>query len=144
MQSLFVYSDGGSSNNPGPAGIGVIIKLKTADENRKTIHQISKYIGKATNNQAEYAALIEALEAVKKLKSEEVKEIKVFLDSELIVNQLNLQYKIKNSKLQPLFLKAHNLAVSLGRVKFIHIPREQNQEADRLVKKAIKSRCTVK
>jgi ribonuclease HI len=134
METFLVYCDGGAINNPGPAGIGVVIK----NEEGKIFKKISEYIGKATNNQAEYRAVIKALEIVKELKSEEVKECKMFLDSELIVNQLNFKYKVKNSELQPLFLKVHNLVVKIGNVRFFHIPREQNKEADKLVRKAIK------
>jgi len=158
-----VYTDGGAINNPGPAGIGVVIKYKTshfAEASRdrfhfakasrdrqisksKTIHQISRYIGEATNNQAEYRAVIEALSWIKSEieKRKTTADIHFFLDSELIANQLNLKYKVKNSELQPLFLKVHNLVVSLGNtstVRFQYIPREQNKEADKLVKKAIK------
>lgn len=134
METFFVYTDGGAINNPGPAGIGIVIKNREG----KIFKKISEYIGEATNNQAEYKAVIKALEIVKELKSEEVKECKMFLDSELIVNQLNFKYKVKNSELQPLFLKVHNLIVKIGNVRFFHIPREQNKEADKLVRKAIK------
>ncbi|MCX6806951.1 MAG: ribonuclease HI family protein [Candidatus Berkelbacteria bacterium] len=134
MKTIFVYSDGGSFNNPGPSGIGVVI----CDSNKVVLKKISEYIGEATNNQAEYQAVIRALEEVRNLKRSEEIECKVLLDSELIVNQLNLKYKIKNTELQPLFLKAHNLSVEIGNVSFVHIPREQNKEADRLVKRAIK------
>jgi len=151
MKIFFIYTDGGAIGNPGPAGIGVVIKSKSQisqpkagpplAENLKTVRRISKYIGRATNNQAEYQALLRGLTEVTKLtKSTEVTEVKIFLDSELIVNQLNHKYKIKNSALQPLFLKVHNLAVALGDVKFEYIPREQNKEADRLVRQAIKTR----
>ena len=143
MKTFFVYTDGGASGNPGPAGIGAVAKLKSknppggeAGEKLKTIFTISQNIGKATNNQAEYKALIKAMQELKKI-SDDKSEYQFFLDSELIVNQMNLKYKIKHPELQPLFLKAHNLATKLSNVKFNYIPREQNREADRLVKKAI-------
>lgn len=136
-EMLFVYTDGGAMNNPGPAGIGVVI----CDSKKRVLKKISRYIGETTNNQAEYQAVIEALRWIDfNLKPKPHTPITFFLDSELIVNQLNHKYKIKNQNLQPLFLKVHNLAVALGNVKFEYIPREQNKEADRLVKKAIKQR----
>jgi len=140
-----IYTDGGAINNPGPAGIGIIIKKRSDTQKAEAILTISEYIGEATNNQAEYRALIRAMQELlcwKNAAEQNQKEVlyRFFLDSELLVNQLNLKYKVKNRELQPLFLSAHNLAVSLGAVRFEHIPREQNQEADKLVKAAIKKR----
>ena len=132
MQTLFVYSDGGAINYPGPAGIGIVI----CDSEGKVLKKISEYIGETTNNQAEYQAVIKALEIA--LSIFKADQVRCFLDSELIVEQLNMRYKVKNHGLQPLFLKAHNLAVEIGDVKFSYIPREQNKEADKLVKTAIK------
>jgi len=137
MKTLFVYSDGGALNNPGPAGLGVVI----TDERGQVLKKISQYIGRATNNQAEYKALILALKTVVELKKQaEWKEaaVRVFLDSELLVRQLNLQYKVKDKALQLLFLEVYNLAVSLKKVSFTHIPREQNRLADQLVKQALR------
>lgn len=133
MKTFFVWTDGGAVGNPGPAAVAFIIK----DETEKTIYQFFKYIGETTNNQAEYQALIAALEKLRTIGINKEDKIKVFLDSELIVNQLNRKYKVKNQGLKPLFLKAYNLAVSLGDVSFQHIFREENKEADKLVKKAI-------
>jgi len=136
MKTLFVYSDGGALNNPGPAGLGVVIM----DEKGQILKKISQYIGRATNNQAEYKALILALKTVAELKKQaewEEAAVRVFLDSELLVRQLNLQYKVKDKALQPLFLEVYNLAVSLKKVSFTHIPREQNRLADQLVKQAL-------
>lgn len=119
-----IFTDGGSRGNPGPSAIGVIIN--------NTKH--SKYIGIATNNQAEYEAVIFALQKAKALK---LKNLEINLDSELIAKQLNRQYKIKNKKLQPLFIKTWNLVLDFESVKFNHIPRQQNKQADKLVNQAL-------
>lgn len=142
MREIYVFCDGGAIKNPGPAAIGMVI----CDSEGRVLKKISKYIGEATNNQAEYQAVIEALSFIKSnLKSRAPREacssrVIVYLDSELIVNQLNHRFKIKNKELAPLFLKVHNLVISLGNVKFEYIPREENKEADKLVKKAINAR----
>lgn len=115
-----IFTDGGARGNPGPSAIGVIIN------NAK----YSKYIGTATNNQAEYQAVIFALEQAKKLK---LQELEINLDSELVCRQLNRQYKIKNKGLQELFLKAHNLIFDFKKVVFKYVPRAQNKLADKLV-----------
>ncbi|TSC95728.1 MAG: ribonuclease H [Parcubacteria group bacterium Athens1014_10] len=128
---LKTYTDGGASGNPGPAGIGVVIR----DQENKIIAEYSKYIGETTNNQAEYQALILALEKAKKM---EAQEIDCYLDSELVVKQLNREYKVKDKDLGLLFIKAWNLSQGFKKINFHHIPREKNKEADALVKKAIK------
>lgn len=132
---LFMFCDGGAIGNPGPAAIGAVVK----DEEGRVLKRISKYIGKTTNNQAEYRAVIEALLWTKSNIKSENADITVFLDSELITNQLNLKYKVKNSQLQSLFLKVYNLTVSFKKVQFKYIPREKNKEADWLVKKILKN-----
>ena len=103
-KKLKIYTDGGARGNPGPAGVGVAI----FDEKENLIKTAKKYLGKATNNQAEYKALILALELAKKLGAEEVD---CFLDSQLIVNQLNRKYKIKDHQLGSLFIKVWNLSL---------------------------------
>lgn len=151
MGKILIYSDGGARGNPGPAGIGVVIKSPAEDGSPKS-EVISKYIGNATNNQAEYRAVIEALKWVKEKhpsnrftatsevvagKVEDL-EIECFLDSQLIVEQLNQRYKIKNEGLKPLFWQIRDLVMALGgKVTFKYIPREQNKEADKLVNQAI-------
>lgn len=132
---LLINTDGGARGNPGPAGIGAIIKYEKKEE------KISKYIGEATNNQAEYRAVIEALGWVKENIKEKDLEIECLLDSELIVEQLNQRYKIKNEGLRPLFWEIRDLIMALGgKVSFRYIPREQNKEADKLVNDAIDKR----
>ena len=124
-----VYTDGGARGNPGPAAIGVVIK-----GNDDKVQEYNKYIGEATNNQAEYQALVLGLEKAKALGA---KIIDCFLDSELVVKQLDRQYKIKNKGLGPFFLKIWNLSQSFEEINFHYIPREENKEADRLVNLAL-------
>lgn len=126
-----IYSDGASSGNPGPAGIGAVVII---DDKKKTI---SEFIGIATNNVAEYTALLRALEMVK---DKGVEEVEIYLDSELIVRQLKGIYKVKNEGLKPLFAKVKKLLEAFGAVEINHVPREMNKEADALSKKAIKSK----
>jgi ribonuclease HI len=130
MEKIIIHSDGGARGNPGPAGIGAILNL----EDGTILAEISLYLGETTNNQAEYRALIAGLEKAKELKAEEVD---CYLDSELVVKQLNREYKVKNAELAPLFLQIHNLSLSFKKIKFIHIRRELNKEADRLANEAM-------
>lgn len=127
-----MYSDGGSRNNPGPAAIGVFVETL----NKK----YGEYIGVKTNNEAEYEALIFGLKKIKQLiGKEKVKkcEIECRLDSELVVNQLNHKYKLKEKHIQEFFIEIWNLMLDFGAVKFIHIPREKNKIADKLVNEAL-------
>ncbi|MCK5332843.1 ribonuclease HI family protein [Candidatus Parcubacteria bacterium] len=131
MIELVTFTDGGSRGNPGPAACGAVIKSKTG----KIILQCSKYIGRTTNNQAEYGALILALDEVLKLYKKESKQIdlKCYLDSELVVKQLKKEYRMKNEGLKPLFAQVCDLILNFNSVKFFHIPREENKLADKLV-----------
>lgn len=132
---LKIYTDGGARGNPGPAACGVVMKHK-----EEVIREISKYIGNTTNNQAEYEALILALEkAIEIFGSKKAKEmiLECHLDSELVVKQLNHEYRIKNEGLKPLYLKVSNLIPNFGSIKFIHIRREQNKLADKLVNREL-------
>jgi ribonuclease HI len=129
-KKLIIYSDGGARGNPGPAAAGVAI----TDIQEKTIARISKYLGKMTNNQAEYHALILGLQKAKALGA---KEVDCFLDSELLVRQLNHKYKIKDKDLVPLFIKIWNLTFDFKKIKFYYITRKRNKEADRLVNEAL-------
>ncbi len=127
---IIVYTDGGARGNPGPAAIGVVIQNK----------HYSESIGKTTNNIAEYKAIIFALKKAKHLfgkeKSKEF-EIEIRSDSELIVNQLKGEYKIKDEELKPLFIDVWNLKQDFKKVNFVHIFREQNKIADKLVNQAL-------
>lgn len=130
MIKLIIFTDGGARGNPGPAGIGAVIK----NENGENLKTISEYIGETTNNQAEYKAIISALKIAKELKGE---YLEFNLDSELAVKQLNREYKVKNAELAPLFLQIHNLSIDFKKITYRHIPRELNKEADKLVNLAI-------
>ena len=129
-----LYTDGGARNNPGPAGAGAVLyELKVKSEKSK-VGEWGKYLGEATNNQAEYQALILGLEQAKNY---EVEELQCFLDSELLVKQMKREYRVKDQGLAPLFLKAWNLAMKFKKITFTHVPREQNKEADKLVNQVI-------
>lgn len=143
---LIIYTDGGARGNPGPAAIGVVIYDESAfakvsaDKKGAAIKKYSEYLGEKTNNEAEYEALIFAFKKIKALYGKEkIKqmEIEIKSDSELIVKQLNHEYKIQEENLQALFIKIWNTLIDFGRVKFIHIPREKNKEADRLVNECL-------
>jgi len=127
---LITYTDGGARGNPGPAGIGAVIY----NEKHGVVAEISRYLGVATNNQAEYQALIAAFEKAKELGAT---ELDCYLDSELVVKQLRHEYKVKNKDLAPLFLTVYNLAVNFQKITYTHIPREKNQAADKLANEAM-------
>ena len=126
---LVIYIDGGARGNPGPAAIGVVAGQKSYQER----------IGSTTNNVAEYKAAIFALKKAKQLlgKEKSKSEVEIRTDSELLYKQLNGQYKIKNKELQSLFIEVWNLQQDFKKVKFIHIAREENRLADRLVNQAL-------
>lgn len=126
-----IHTDGGARGNPGPAGIGVVIEINGEQNKYK------EYIGKATNNQAEYKAVILALQKANEL---EVEEIDLFLDSELVQQQLNQKYKVKNKELQPLFVQVWNLSQDFKKIKYIHVARNDNKAADKLVNEALDER----
>lgn len=127
---LITYTDGGARGNPGPAAYGVVVK----DLDGNILVSEGVYIGKTTNNQAEYQGLVAALEAAKKLGAAEVR---CHLDSELIVKQMNRQYKVKDPGLQTQFMKAWNLMNGFKKVTFTHVRREFNKEADAQVNLAL-------
>ena len=128
MKHAIIHTDGGARGNPGPAGIGVVIDISGEKKYYK------EFIGHATNNQAEYKAVILALEKAKDLG---VSTIDFFMDSELICNQLKRIYKVKDQELGILFVKAWNLMQEFKKVTFRHVMRGDNKEADRLVNEAI-------
>ncbi|MBI5196396.1 MAG: ribonuclease HI family protein [Nitrospirae bacterium] len=130
-----IYCDGASSGNPGHAGIGVVIRYKTARQPHFTVHKISEYIGTATNNIAEYQAFLRGLKEACALG---LKKITVFLDSELLVKQMTGIYKVKNSNLKDLYLQAQNILRKFDAFRIIHVGREFNKEADLLAKQSIK------
>ena len=126
---LTIYSDGASRNNPGEAGAGIFIL-----QDGNPVEKIARYLGITTNNIAEYKAAIIGLEHAVKLGA---KKVKLNADSELMVKQLNGQYKVKNEGLRPLFLRAKELIAKIGSVEVKYIPREMNKEADALANQAI-------
>jgi len=128
---IVIYTDGGARNNPGPAGAGAVI----IDGSKK--FEIKKYLGSQTNNWAEYEAVVLALTEAKK-RGLAGREIEVRMDSELIQRQLTNEYQIKEETLWPQYMKVHNLVVAhFPNIRFTHVRREQNSEADRLVNEAI-------
>jgi len=133
---IIIHTDGGAVNNPGQAGIAAVIKLP----NELLWREYCQSIGETTNNIAEYQAVIFALRKVKKLignKNCKNAKIKLYSDSQLLINHLNGKYKLKEKSLFPLFVEIWNLKQDFGEVDFSYVPREKNKQADRLVKKAI-------
>ena len=131
--SIFVaHVDGGSHGNPGPSGIGVVMQLADGEKIR-----ISKWIGHQDNNVAEYVALLEALQHALVLN---VKTLRVFSDSEVVVRQMTGQYACRSPRLYSLHWTCRKLAGSLD-FSISHIDREHNSEANQLVHDAVRSRC---
>ncbi|MEA1959363.1 MAG: ribonuclease HI family protein [Chloroflexota bacterium] len=126
---LIINSDGASVPNPGPAGIGAVLR----NEKGEVVAEICEYIGPSTNNKAEFLALIAGLEEALKLGAEHVD---LRMDSELIVRQIEGKYRSK--KMKPLFDQTVNLLSEFKSYTVRHIPREQNKEADALSKRALK------
>ena len=139
MSKLIIHTDGGARGNPGPAGIGVVIKKVGPSSaqgfgGQGETHGFKKYIGETTNNQAEYRAVILALEKAKELGGE---ELEFYLDSELVVKQLNREYRVKDAGLAPLFVEVWNRGLHFKKITWHHIRREYNKEADKLVNEAL-------
>ena len=130
MKELEIYIDGASKGNPGPSGIGVVIC-----RGQETIKNISSFIGNATNNIAEYTALIYALQEALILRAE---AIKIKTDSQLLARQLNKVYKVKHANIIGLYNQAVNLLAAFKKVSINNIPREENRGADKLATEAIK------
>ena len=128
---VLIKTDGLARGNPGVAAIGATIK----DEGGQLIATVSQPIGTATNNQAEYRAIIAALEKAIGLGA---KQVTLFSDSELVVNQVKGRYRIKNIQLRSLYLELTQLVGHLEGFTISHIPREENREADRLANDALK------
>ena len=128
-QPVDIYVDGASRGNPGDSGIGIL--FKGMNDNSK---KYKNYIGIGTNNNAEYVALITALEIAK---SENLKEINVYTDSQLVANQINGYWKVKDSDIKLLFNRAKSLINNFPHFTITHIRRENNSEADRLANEAI-------
>jgi len=136
MKKFIVYTDGGSRGNPGPSAAGVVL----ADEKGRVLKKWSQALGVATNNQAEYQAVIFALKKLKSLigsKNAVNTEVEFRSDSELLVNQVQGRYKILDEKIQPLFIAVWNLKLDYKKVEFVSLSRGENKEADSLVNEAL-------
>lgn len=132
-QQVDLFTDGGSRGNPGPAGAGFVIK----DPQGGTILSRGIFLGQTTNNVAEYTAVLKGLAAAKEMQAESVR---LFSDSQLLVRQLNGQYKVKSDNLKQLYTDSMELLASFKSWQAIHIPREQNAEADAMANKAMDKR----
>jgi ribonuclease HI len=128
--ALWLYIDGASKGNPGPSGIGVVIC-----KDRQTIKNISRFIGHATNNTAEYTALICGLLECQSLKADSVT---VHSDSQLLCRQINGDYKVKHPGIKELYDQSRQLIAGFKNFCINHIPREENQGADKLANLAVK------
>ncbi|MEW6661560.1 MAG: ribonuclease HI family protein [Bacillota bacterium] len=133
---LVIYTDGASRGNPGDAGIGVLIM----DIEGQVLLEIAEYLGQATNNIAEYTALIRGLEEGLRIGGTEVL---VYCDSELMVKQLNGLYRVKNEGLIPLFRQVFQLRQKYRKFTIVHVPREKNKRADQLANLGIDSGSSV-
>ena len=138
MQTLTIFTDGGARGNPGPAAIGAVIYDGQNDE----LGTVSEYIGEATNNVAEYQAIVRALEHTATV----VDDIKAYqvtlkLDSQLAERQLNGAYKVKDQTLKGYFDQVKELVREFASVEFVHVRREENKVADKLVNEALDSMC---
>ena len=129
--SVIINVDGGARGNPGPAGAGVIVKDAADGE---VLFAGGFFLGRATCNQAEYNGLLNALRQAKTLGAQAVE---IVSDSELMVKQMNGEYRVKNEGLRELYGRANQLCRDFKQCRFLHVPREQNAEADKLVNQAI-------
>ncbi len=131
-----IHADGGARGNPGPAGAGAMIR----DGLGNSIASVSQFLGIRTNNFAEYEAVILAFEALAKIvpkAKRSVTYVTVKMDSELVVKQMRGEYKIKNPVLKEQYARLASLAATFASVTFIHVPREQNSDADALANSAM-------
>jgi len=136
MEKLIIYTDGASRGNPGKASIGVVF----CNKDESVVKEYGQTIGEATNNEAEYQAVIFALKKAKALfGKEKIKkhEIEIKSDSQLLVSQLSGRYKVLEPKIQNFFIQIWNLKIDTGGVSFALIPREQNHRADQLANTAL-------
>ena len=134
--TLEIYTDGGSRGNPGPAAAGVVIR----DTQGRAILEAGYFLGRATNNVAEYTALVLALQAARKFGADEVS---LFADSELMVKQLTGVYKVRDAKMLELFQQAQRILITFRSWRIKHIRRELNSRADDLANKALDARKDV-
>jgi len=129
---LILYSDGGARGNPGPGAVGIVIK----NADGRVIKEIGKFIGRATNNEAEYKGVIFGLEACHE---KNATEVTCFIDSLLVVNQLNGDFKVKDKKIKTFWTQVKNLEKKFSKVTYHHIPRTKNFLADKIVNEVLDS-----
>ena len=125
-----LYTDGASRGNPGPAAVGVVL----ADSAGNVLETARRYVGRETNNRAEYLALIQGLELARQ---RDLKSVRCYLDSELVVLQMQGAYRVRNARLLPLHERARALCATFERCVFHHVARELNKLADQLANQAI-------
>jgi len=137
MQTVIIHTDGGARGNPGPSGIGVAYY----DEKNALMHEFSEYIGVATNNVAEYVAIVRALEHLVTLVSDsKAVRATIKLDSQLAQRQLIGEYKVKESTLKTFFERVKTLENEFASVTYVHILRDDNKVADKLANNAMDKR----
>jgi len=127
---LTMFADGGSRGNPGPAASGAVL----VGEDGAVLHEVGEFLGVATNNVAEWKALLLGLQAALAAGAD---ELEVRLDSELVVRQLNGVYRVKHADLQPLYNKARALLLKFRTTRVAHVPREENTAADAVVNRIL-------
>ena len=132
---LILCADGGSRGNPGPAGFGAVL----LDDSGRVVRELSEFIGQATCNEAEYRALIAALQAARELGA---RDLLIRADSQLLVRQLNGQYRVRSRSLMPLALRARRMLDQFASWKAQHVPREMNARADALANEAMDRRAS--
>jgi ribonuclease HI len=133
VDHLVILCDGGARGNPGPAAIGAVL-LDPSTAPPRTLAALSETIGVATNNVAEYRALIAGLEAARRLGP---RSIEIRADSQLMIRQLEGAYRVKTPGLKPLYEEARALLAGFEEVRLVHVPREENEAADALVNAAL-------
>ncbi len=131
MSKILIYTDGGARGNPGPAGAGAVIA-----QDKKVLAEVSEYLGECTNNYAEYEAIILALQKCAELGLQN-SEIELRADSKLAVEQLSGNWKVKHPSVREQFNKVQALLEHFTDIKFVHVPREENTNADALANEAM-------
>lgn len=132
----FIHADGGARGNPGPSGAGAMIR----DELGNSVASVSKFLGHRTNNFAEYEAVILAMDEILKLVPEGERsetEVVVKMDSQLVVKQMQGVYKVKHPVMKEQFARLVQKLGAFGKAEFLHVPREQNKDADALANEAM-------
>jgi ribonuclease HI len=135
VEKITIFTDGGARGNPGPAAAGAVI----FDEKGEVLGEVSDYLGETTNNVAEYEALLRVLVLAQNMfgKNLEAMDVEIKMDSELIVRQMAGVYKVKEPSLKERYIKIKEILKSVPHHTFIHVRREFNKHADKLVNQAI-------